>query len=171
MEIELRAKIENKEQLIISIQKLGFELINTKVQNDIYFKHKNEPESMVIRFRVVDKKEILTFKHSKNKTDVGWDEWEIPIQNGDYLQQMLLNNNYEQIIRINKKRIMFKKNDIIFNIDEIENKGIFVEAEIISENLQTSVQKLRHLFESLKITEIIEKGYVKYFLGDEKNGK
>jgi len=66
---------------------------------------------------------------------------------------------------------MFKKNDIIFNIDEIENKGIFVEAEIISENLQTSVQKLRHLFESLKITEIIEKGYVKYFLGDEKNGK
>lgn len=71
-------------------------------------------------------------------------------------------------ITVHKKRISFKLGAISIEIDEFEDWGTYIEAEIIGDN--PDKKELFDLFESLGISkdDVFEKGYITLIL-EEKN--
>ncbi len=168
MEIELRVKANaHVEQNIVNI---GAKLKKTSEQKDTYYKFSLDKErKLVLRIREKPgKKSILTFKgSSKDKEDIAWQEWENEIENPEALVKLMLSNGMVEVVKIDKMRKSFQLENIEINIDEIKGLGTFVEAEIISENIQTGRKHLEDLFFNklgFSKDEIITEGYVPMML-------
>jgi adenylate cyclase, class 2 len=174
MEIELRAKapLNIKEK----IESINCEFISENFEYDDYFKFQDDLErKVIIRIRKKAGKEILTFKgSSKHEQDIAWQEWENEIKDSEGLKKLFLTNGLINFVTIKKQRKQYKLNNIIINIDKIEGLGNFVEAEIISENVNKAKEEIKYLlFKKLGINEkdIITEGYVPLMLkGGNKNG-
>lgn len=180
MEIEIRARIDNINQLEKKI-KLLENIKETKSndrQVDIYLKHeKDTKRKMVIRIRknYTDNKALLTFKGSAPEgiTDIAWDDYDTPILNPEKLEKILLNNGYVYVCIIDKIRQSFSFKNYEINIDNIRDLGLFIEIEKNGEESEVNNIKkdiLKTLINlGIKKEDLIEKGYVSLIL--EKNTK
>lgn len=173
MEIEVRAQILDKDlfnQKFNNLNNLILEVENQK-QKDTYFKHKDEIENqMVIRTRIEDNREILTFKWKSKDAwkDTSWPEFNTEIQNSWNLENLLLSCWYEHVCIIEKTRNTYKYENFEINIDSIKNLWDFIEIEIIIpdwsnqediNNAKNSIIEVL-LLNWVSKDEIIEKWYV-----------
>jgi len=165
-ELELRAKIINKKQLINKLNLLGVKFICTKTQIDTYFGsielYKKLDYTFLLRLRDSDKK-LLTYKQSTNSNGI-YVEHETQVENLTIYQKIFESMGFDHVITVNKKRETYKYNDISINIDTFKKFGTFVEFELISESQDKTM--LFELLNNLKIekTQIIEQGYITLFL-------
>jgi len=170
VEVEIRFKAENlSEDLLRSI---GAKLISESKEVDKYFKFSKDKErSFILRIREKNNEFLLTLKgSSKLKTDCAWPEWETKINNHKELENFLINNNFEELVMINKLRKKFKYQNFEINLDNIEGLGKFVEVELIgedSEKLRRDIITFVKNKLGIKEDNIIEKGYVKLMLKEE----
>jgi adenylate cyclase class 2 len=171
MEVELRARIKNKEDIISRLTKLGAVRSGEKELTDYYFGdiglYEKVGHSFWIRLRVEGDKVELAYKGSTSKDGI-YEEYEQELQDLDIALAILTKMGLTNEITAKKKRISFKLDDISIEIDDFREWGIFIEAETISESDDKS--KLYKLFEKLGISkeDVFEKGYITLML-EEKN--
>lgn len=171
MEVELRAKIKNKEGIITKLIKLGAVKSGEKELTDYYFGdiglYEKIGHSFWIRLRVKGDKVELAYKGSTGKDGI-YEEYEQELQDLDTAIAILTKMGLTNEITAKKKRMSFKLGDISIEIDDFGDWGTFVEAETISESDDKS--KLHELFDKLGISkeDIFEKGYITLML-EEKN--
>lgn len=175
MEIELRARVKNQEELEKKLSALAGikEKDGGGRQVDVYLKHEKDAErKLVVRIRknYQEDKAILTFKGSppKDKDDTAWHDFDVEINNPDDLERLLTNNGFVYVCIIDKVRQSFAFKDFEINIDNIRDLGLFIEVEKKAgeEEIENVKNEISALLEQVGIGEkdLVKKGYVPLML-------
>lgn len=170
MEIETRAKLDNKEEIIKKLKELGWTGDNETEQKDAYFVHKtrkNElrgPGHQILRIRQSPEGNFLTFKALTEEKGV-WTEHETEISDPEEIRQILLKTGFVADFVIEKKRIKGKIKDMEVCVDDFPKIGPYIECEIISDNQDSAFQRLSAFLKSLGIPEknFEHRGYGRIF--------
>jgi adenylate cyclase class 2 len=169
MEIEIRAKINNLENIEQNIIKLGAKLIKQKNQVDEYFGeinlYKKLGYSFLMRVRDEGTKKFLTYKGAELKKDGIWQEYELEIDDIKKSIAMLQAMGLEKIIAVKKYRKEYTLNGLTICLDVIDDLGNFIEIESVDDK-DINKDSLKNLMQKLNIKEkqIIHKGYVTILL-------
>jgi len=172
MEVELRARVKDLEEIISKLKELGAVESGEKELTDYYFGdiglYEKIGHSFWIRLRVKNGKVELAYKGSTGKNGV-YEEYEQELQDLDTAISIFNRMGLTNEITAKKKRKSFKLGDISIEIDEFGDWGTFIEAETISESDDKS--KLHEVFEKLGISkeDIFEKGYITLMLEEKKS--
>lgn len=165
MEIEIRSKIEDLNEIKTKLESLGATFEQETEQKDRIFKRKGtenevqKPGSFILRLRKEEDKSKLTFKALTETTGV-WEEHQVNIDNFEEAENIVLKSGFVESLALNKKRIKGKLGEFNLCLDKIDELGHWIEAEIISNNKEEGKNKLIELFSKIGITEIEHRGYV-----------
>lgn len=165
MEIEVKVKIDDLPKLKKDIENLGAVWSETKTQVDAYFKQKDDvnavqkPGSFILRVRR-DSKAKLTFKAFTDRRGV-WEELETGIDDPDATEKILEKTGFVNVLTLHKKRTSTKYEQFSLEIDEIEELGNFLEAEVIGEDGEKLQEEIKRFFLSLGLSseKIDRRGY------------
>ena len=167
-EIEVKAKIENFEQIKSQLRNLRCTFSEPLVQKDkiylpsgVEFPDKTKG-TLFLRIRNSNGKYIFTLKKQLD-TEFENIEHEIVIDDPDQAHEIALLLGFHEVLHISKKRIKCKYNDMTICLDEVEQLGFFVEIEKITSKSDTKKIKkeLFNFLETLGVTreKQIFKGY------------
>ncbi len=154
-EIEVKAKLRNKEQVLHKLAELGCALSDPVSQKDTIFIKPGftiplPPRVTALRIRDQGGKFIFTFKQSvSNQLDCL--EKEVVIGQPQEMKEIIELLGFVEFAHVNKIRRKANYKDMEICIDEVEKLGDFIEAEIITDEASDDkVQdKLDKLFEFL----------------------
>ena len=165
MEIEVKVKVDDLPKLKKDIENLGATWSETKTQVDAYYKQKDDvgavqkPGSFILRVRR-DSKAKLTFKAFTDRRGV-WEELETTIDEPDAMEKILEKSGFVNVLTLHKKRTSTKYQQFSLEIDEIEELGNFLEAEVMGEDGEKLQEEIKQFFLSLDLSpdKIDRRGY------------
>jgi len=182
-EVEVKISIDSFEEIEHRILGVGAKKINQEVQIDSYFEHpcrtfSETDEALRVRLRrPFDNAELesptdlveLTYKGPKidstTKTRI---ESSVKLNDAEEITSLLENLGFKLVATITKKRQFYRLPSITISIDDVEDVGLFLELESISnydeivkarENIFAMVKKL-----GLEPTKSIRESYLELFL-------
>lgn len=136
LEVEVRAIINNQEELIDILEKKGFIFLKDTIQHDIMLDKEDASlfiSGKKIRIRIEEDKATLTYKGdiNKDKNVSKRTELDIPINQKDVDKYImfLTELGYPVCFQIKKKRKILKKDDITVTFDEWPIIGCMMEIE------------------------------------------
>ncbi len=162
-EIELKLKVENRDELVGKLEGLGAKFKAKVNQKDILYNSKFYDFGELdhaLRLRVESGKDAmsyLTFKGTPSFSEDGHktrDEYETEVDNPEAVKKILTSIGFFEAVTLNKKRAKYEINNLHVTIDEFEF-GTFLELEGDS----GEIEKLRALLD-LQNTEPVKKMYV-----------
>ena len=168
MEVEIRAKISNPEEIEKKLKDKGARYLKEVALYDEYFGaielYQKIGYSFVVRIRKSNNDYFLAVKSAKQKIDGCWEEYELAIENPRIYREMFQTMGLENIINIEKTRREYKLDNLNVVIDKFKEYGNFLEVEIITEKPDKSI--LFDFLEQIDIQnqDIVEKGYISLFL-------
>lgn len=158
-EIEIKAKVDDLEEIASFLQKKGSVLGKSLHQVDtIYFPKGSSPikkqlSDPVLRIRRVDDAAIFTYKHS-NSQDLDKTEYETGIDNPESLHEVLLILGFDPIIVVEKRRIQTSYKGFTLCLDSVKNLGEFIEIERIADEDANQVQEeMKKIFKELGVKD------------------
>ncbi|MFA5932371.1 MAG: class IV adenylate cyclase [Candidatus Paceibacterota bacterium] len=167
-EIEVKAKLKNKEKVIESLKNMGAEFLNTKYQKDVAFwpnelkaNEKHHPlGTNFMRIREQEsngaKKVLFTLKQPQtNQTDCKEYELEINEKGIPELKSLILALGYYEYVTIEKNRTIAKIKDIEVCIDDVTDLGSYIELEKFgpADQAKKIQNELYSILESLGVTK------------------
>lgn len=139
-EIEVKAKLNNPEEVIAKLKELGCVISEPVTQHDAIFVDENygafdefQPDKNLLRIRETGGKFILTLKQPKsNEQDAI--EHETEIQDPAEMKEILKYMGLHEAVQVHKKRSKAHHNDWEICLDEVEGLGSFIEVEKIADD-------------------------------------
>ncbi len=168
IEIEIKAKIEDKNDALSKIKSLGATYSHSEEQEDIYFNapdkdYRQTDEALRIRLIPVDDdiKKILTYKgpkiDSESKTRK---EIEVEIGNLDKMTDILIALGFKPSAVVSKVRRIFNYEDYTITLDKLEKIGYYMEIEYVTDN-EEDIEEIRdnimEVFKKMNITDGFER--------------
>lgn len=171
LEIEIKAYCDNHDNVIEKIISLGGRLSKTLRERDIYYNHpaRNFKETdECLRIRIVDNKNILTYKGPKidQNTKSRFEE-EVEFVDLDSMIIILSKLGFVEVDEIIKDRDLYIINDIEVCIDKVEDLGSFVELEKRDMDRVTVEKELFELAKDLGLSQFERTSYLE--LKQKKN--
>lgn len=133
LEIEAKARIEDKEDIKQRILDAGGKYVGTEVQSDVYFAHPSRDfanTDEALRIRTVGNKHILTYKGPKlDELTKTREEIEINLGDATSMGDVLERLGFTAVSSVVKTRSHYTLGEYLVSIDEIEGLGCFIEIE------------------------------------------
>lgn len=166
-EIEVKAKLIDKDGFLKAASQLGVQFGDIVVQEDATYETKvpyDDPNWNIFRLRKQSNKVILTMKHKASTRSRDNYEYETVVENEGEAIKMLERLGYKFGIGVNKKRRIAKYNGLELCLDEIEHLGDFVEVEKLAgdeADVDAVQSELWSLLEELgvNVNNRVHKGY------------
>lgn len=174
-EIEVKAKLRDKEKVLEHLKKIGVEIVDTKYQKDIVFwpndiKSANEHQMGRNYLRIREqksgekKKTMFTLKQNMtNQMDCKEIEFEISEDTVPQMIEVIVLMGYYEFAIVEKDRTIAKIGDIEICLDDVFNLGSFIELEKFgeSEKAEEIQKELYRVLESFGIgkDDHIKDGY------------
>ena len=150
LELEMKAKIDKYNRGRVEQITKKAEYLGERLEEDIYFSSpiKNFKETdEALRIRKSQGKTILTYKGPKiDRISKSREEIETFVS-GD-INLILERLGFYKFIEIKKKRKLYRYNEFMISIDDVEGLGEYIEVELKSEKKE-DVKKIEHLFDIL----------------------
>lgn len=180
LEIELKIKVENPTALIEWLNEHA-ERIKEEQLEDHYLEHPDHPFRFInqkqlidatdwLRIRKSTKGDTLNFKKAMlNETEEVsyFEETESGIESADKLLKLFHILGYNEICCYHKTRKVYRYKDFEFDLDLIDELGIFVEIEFLGviHNLHKGIPIIHDLLKEIGILNytIIHTGYPQIF--------
>lgn len=146
-EIEVKAKINNTENLLAGLKNLGCNLSEPIVQNDTIFlpegfTYDKDLKNGINFLRIRKLRNRITFTLKQQQlNELDCIEKEIDINNADILKDILKLLGYHEVVQVNKVRIKCKYKDYEVCVDEVDGLGSFVEVEKMTDEDALQVQE------------------------------
>lgn len=136
-EIEIKAKVADKQSLINSIQGAGIQLSAPIKQHDVVYGQQgvadNAPGSIWLRIRTENDSKIIFTLKQQYKGGLDSIEHETEVSDADELASIISRLNFGLYSDLTKTRQKANYNDIEICVDEVEGLGVFIEAERLAE--------------------------------------
>lgn len=149
LEVEVRAIINNQEELIDILEKKGFIFLKDTIQHDIMLDKEDASlfiSGKKIRIQIEEDKATLTYKGdiNKDKNVSKRTELDIPINQKDVDKYImfLTELGYPVCFQIKKKRKILKKDDITVTFDEWPIIGCMMEIEGSENEIKTIAKEV-----------------------------
>ena len=157
-EMELKAVLKNKLQVIDELGKNGCEWSRPLFQKDIIYIQNSVEKTVnipVFRIRKIDDKTILTLKVQAADLNTAR-ELELEVSDDEIMHHILQTIGFESIVEVKKKRIETDYRGYTICIDEVEELGDFLEIEKLSEedsDKEREYEMMMHILTELGIRE------------------
>jgi adenylate cyclase, class 2 len=138
-EVEVKAKLKNKDVVMKKLTELGCVFEDPIVQNDtVYAKNVGSIEvfkanDVFLRIRIKNNSKAIFTLKKRMKNDLDALEYETGIDSKDEMEQALFLMGYQESARVNKTRIITHYNGCEICIDDVEGLGSFIEMEKLTE--------------------------------------
>jgi len=162
-EVELKARVDDRERLLEMIKVAGGIFLREVVQEDYYFSHPCwdlRERDEALRIRKEGSGCILTFKGSRiGKVAKVREEFEVRIEDFKSMVALMQKLGFEKAFIIKKRRSDFTMEGATVSVDSVEGLGEFVEIEIMANELGTDSGEETIMMESLykRLAGIAEK--------------
>ncbi|UGQ17494.1 class IV adenylate cyclase [Borrelia sp. RT1S] len=159
LEIESKAFIPKGEiKKILKLANRKFKFIREELKEDVYYCNTKQ----TIRIRKFNSStDIVTFKNKLLDSDIEINkEIEFGIDNANAFILLLEEMKFKLLYKKNKKSLIYRKEDLTIEINEIENLGFFLEVEkIIKDKSELALAKteIYEIMEDLQLKNNIEK--------------
>jgi len=158
IEVEIKVRIKNKDEIAERLKKLGFKFIKRKFQEDIYFNGIDRDfrkTDEALRIRDEDGTYYVTYKGPKiDRVSKTREEIEVKIDDKEKMRLIFKKLGFKEVRPIRKVREIYKKEDITASIDDVEGLGLFLELEKNIYNINEKDEALKELMETLKALNI-----------------
>ncbi|MBS3174289.1 class IV adenylate cyclase [Candidatus Woesearchaeota archaeon] len=166
IEIEVKALLENPEEIKNIILNKGAVLKEKKYQHDILLDPPNtdfEKTDQVLRIRNTNGNWKIDYKSPRldNETK-SRKEYTVKIEEGNQLKEIFSWLGFKTVGEIEKSRETYNFENMKINFDNVTNLGNFMEVEIIGneENFELSKKQIFVFLKSIGINETIKKDYL-----------
>ncbi|MEE8402200.1 MAG: class IV adenylate cyclase [Candidatus Hydrothermarchaeaceae archaeon] len=172
LEIEAKARVENKEELEQRILRAGGKYGRTETQRDIYFAHPSQDfaeTDEALRIRAVGDEYTLTYKGPKlDKLTKTREEIEIKLDDGAPMGDVLKRLGFTEVAPVTKTRSHYTLGDYLVALDDVDGLGHFIEIEKHADSYRP--EELLEVLKGLGIAEsqMERKSYLELLL--EKQG-
>lgn len=133
MEIEVKAKLDNKKELLARLAQLSVQKIKEKHQIDEYYDHPSKDLTKTneyIRLRQIPGEKKAIFAHHINISNGVNDEYEVEVADADVFRSILKNFGFNLLGTIDKKREVYNLDPYTITIDDVKDIDVFVEVEV-----------------------------------------
>ena len=164
MEVEIKAKIENKNEFEKKLKSMGAKFIREVVEEDEYFNHPcldfaSTDEALRIRNDYT-----LTYKGPKVDEDTkSREEINLKIDNLDKSRKLLISLGFKSVAKVVKKRRYYNIGNLNISVDNLPELGDFVEVECIGE-YKPCKEKVMQMAKELRLRDFIRKSYLELVL-------
>jgi len=172
LEIEVKAKVKSEKKLEETLRKLGAKFDKEVEEEDIYFAHPSRDfgktdEALRLRKMAKPKKEFFfTYKGKKiDKITKTREELTINLEsNADYekTKEILLTLGFREVMKINKRRKLFRFKNFLISIDSVKNLGTF--AEIEKKSKKYDAKEMLGFMKRLGLKQSITKSYLELLM-------
>jgi adenylate cyclase, class 2 len=132
-EIEIKARVADKEKLIAKLKQVGVELGVPKKHHDVVFckpgQADYEPGSIWLRIRTEDDKKVIWTLKKDTGRKLDSIEHEVEVSNGEALENMLRELGNELYSDLTKTRQKGRVGELEVCVDTVEGLGTYIEAE------------------------------------------
>lgn len=132
-EIELKARVADKQALIQKLKAAGVSLTEPKTQHDVVFckpgQQDYEPGSVWLRIRTENGSKVTWTMKVDSGRKLDSIEHEVDVSDGEMLEKMLLQLGNECYSDLTKTRQKGRVGDIEICVDTVEGLGTYIEAE------------------------------------------
>ncbi len=156
-EVEVKAALENREEVLKNLSDLGVEFGVSKTQDDTVYAIKTDTveeflsNDLFLRLRVVDNtKTIFTAKYHPERSaenDTSATEYEVEVDSRDTMEKIINLQGYSEAVRIRKTRQTAHYKEWEICLDEVEGLGTFMEVE----HLVQEGADVTQVYEDLKV--------------------
>lgn len=178
-EHEIKHTLKNAAEVAEKLNELdGFDCIE-ETQLDMYFTpfHVNfleeKPITEWFRVRKTETGAELCYKNWGKEKGTCCLEHEVVVSDCETILAILSKLGFREIIKVDKKRRTWRKNDLSISIDSVDRLGMFIEIEIVTSS-SDSAEALRILEAQLESlgAEVGERNYTGYpFMLIEENAR
>ncbi|MEM7455401.1 MAG: class IV adenylate cyclase [Planctomycetota bacterium] len=169
--IEIKAMCSDPDTVRDKLMELGADYVGCDHQIDTYF---SVPDGR-LKLREGNIENNLIFYRRPDQSAARQSDFYLhAVEQSDSLKQ-LLEQAFEPLIVVDKKRHIFFLGNVKFHIDEVSSLGSFVEIEASNLNYESTVEELRkqcdHFVEQLCIhdSQMIASSYSDLMLAEESN--
>ena len=159
LEVEIKSPCADPDAMRIMLSALGTGQTEARVDRDRYFNHPSRDfaeTDEAVRIRSIGDRHYLTYKgpklSAKTKSRV---EEEVSIADAETGRKILTALSFTEVLLVEKKREVYKLNEIEICLDTIEGLGSFVELEIMTDDQQKGEEKLFALAGQLGLKEFV----------------
>ncbi|HEY1074877.1 MAG TPA: class IV adenylate cyclase [Patescibacteria group bacterium] len=141
-EVEVKARAKNPEKLLEALADVGVKFNDPSLQHDtIYVDNDYDPKNPkldrnILRLRSETGRNLLTLKRD-GKNELDSLERETAIADAKSMHDILFFLGYKPFIEVKKYRRKARFNDIELCLDEVENLGMFIEVEKLTQEEDT----------------------------------
>ena len=153
VEVEVKARIQNPETVVVAFQQKGWAFSKLQEQEDLLFLPNGievpttKLETPMIRIRTTNGKHILTLKKKVSSSNkLVSMELETEINDPEAVKQMLLELGFHEALELHKVRRESKNAGIAICVDTVAGLGSFVEVEKITTEDPALVQEELYTF-------------------------
>ena len=160
-EIEIKAKLKDKDKVMEKLKALGCSFESPITQSDtVYAEDVDTLENfrsgtVFLRLRVKNNSKVLFTLKTRGVNDLDSPvEIELEVSSKEEMEKAIIIMGYKEAITVNKTRVITHYNNCEICIDDVENLGMFIEMEKLTEegNSQEIQEEMFKFFESLGIT-------------------
>lgn len=158
IEIEIKAKLKNKEFIEKKLKELGAQYIGKKHQIDYYFSPPHRSyvgKGLYFRIRhdKLSGKSRMEYHAAKMGEHYVGEEYEIEVSDYKMALKILDLLEFKPELAIDKIRNSYKLGDVTIDLDTLKELGSFIEIEILNKNPKEVVRKIKALATTLGISE------------------
>ncbi len=158
-EIEIKARVEDKERLMQALAEKNIVLGEPKKQHDVVYCKPGQKEpvegAVWLRIRTENEKKVILTLKKNTERKLDCIEHETEVSDGTELERIIKLLGNELFSDITKTRRKAKVGRIEICLDEIDGLGTFVEGEILTEDdadAQPVIDELWNFFESIGVS-------------------
>ncbi len=162
LEVEIKARVENPDEIRRKILELGFKFKERIIEKDFYYNHpcRNFKETdEALRIRIKNNKYFLTYK-GKKIDNISKTREELTSVVDENIVQILERLGFEFVAEIEKVREIYEKDYVKICLDKVSNLGFFVEIE----SEKYDLEELFKIARDLGLREFTRKSYLEMFL-------
>ncbi|NJD99490.1 class IV adenylate cyclase [Thermococcus sp. LS1] len=152
MEVEVKFRVEFKE-IKDAIESLGAIFIREELQEDLYFSL-SLPELLRLRRITNLGKSFLTYKRIEDPgKNEEFDEIEVEVSDFEKTREILKRLGFKEDVWVIKRRLVYKLDDVTFELSEVEGLGAFLDIEVMSNDVEGAKKRIWKIAEKLGLTE------------------
>lgn len=153
-EVEVKARIDDIDKIMKSLEELGCDFSEQLEQKDKIFLHNSiefpdiKKGTVILRIRDSNGKCILNLKKQLGN-EMDNIEQETEISDSEAGEEILKHLGFHEVVQVNKIRQECKYRDMTICVDEVENLGSFIEVEKLTDE-KDSAKLQKELFKFLE---------------------
>ncbi len=152
MEIEVKFRVDF-EEIREKIENLGSSFLREEIQEDLYFSLQY-PHLLRVRRIINLGKSFLTYKLVRDPgKNEEFEELEVEVSNFETTVEILKRLGFREDVRIKKRRLVYRLENITFELNLVEGLGAFLDIEVISDSVEDAKRTIWEVAEKLGLSQ------------------